>query len=77
MSQPLFSFRDLSFAFSQNGKTSLAVDRILSNIELREVNIHSPWIGFTKFATKSLMLSLLVFIGEAVRDAFDPRKSFK
>jgi microcin C transport system permease protein len=42
-----------------------------------KANIQAPWIGFTGFATMSLMLSLLVFIGEAVRDAFDPRKSFK
>jgi microcin C transport system permease protein len=42
-----------------------------------KANIQAPWIGFTGFITMSLMLSLLVFIGEAVRDAFDPRKSFK
>ena len=42
-----------------------------------KANIQAPWIGFTGFVTMSLMLSLLVFIGEAVRDAFDPRKSFK
>lgn len=40
-------------------------------------NIQAPWIGFTGFITMSVMLSLLVFIGEAVRDAFDPRKAFK
>ena len=40
-------------------------------------NIQAPWIGLTGFMTMSLMLSLLVFIGEAVRDAFDPRKTFK
>ena len=37
-------------------------------------NLHAPWLGVTVFAVLSLMLSLLVFIGEAVRDAFDPRK---
>jgi microcin C transport system permease protein len=42
-----------------------------------KTNIQAPWIGFTGFITMSVMLSLLVFIGEAVRDAFDPRKSFK
>jgi microcin C transport system permease protein len=42
-----------------------------------KANIQAPWIGITGFVTMSLMLSLLVFIGEAVRDAFDPRKSFK
>ncbi|MEK9672240.1 MAG: ABC transporter permease [Rhodospirillaceae bacterium] len=39
-------------------------------------NIQAPWLGFTAFFTLALMLSLLVFVGEAVRDAFDPRKVF-
>ncbi len=37
----------------------------------------APWLGLTGFFTVALMLSLLIFIGEAVRDAFDPRKSFR
>ena len=37
-------------------------------------NLHAPWLGITGFITISIMLTLLVFIGEAVRDAFDPRK---
>ncbi|MGH6720097.1 MAG: ABC transporter permease [Alphaproteobacteria bacterium] len=37
-------------------------------------NLQAPWLGFTGFITIALMLSLLVFIGEGVRDAFDPRK---
>ena len=37
-------------------------------------NLQAPWLGFTGFFVLALMLSLLVFIGEAVRDAFDPRK---
>ncbi len=37
-------------------------------------NLQAPWLGFTAFLILSIMLSLLVFIGEAVRDAFDPRK---
>jgi microcin C transport system permease protein len=37
-------------------------------------NLTAPWLAFTAFAVIALMLSLLVFIGEAVRDAFDPRK---
>ena len=36
-------------------------------------NLQAPWLGFTGFVVIALMLSLLVFIGEAVRDAFDPR----
>ena len=39
-------------------------------------NLQAPWLGLTAFATLSAMLSLLVFIGEAVRDAFDPRKTW-
>lgn len=38
-------------------------------------NLHAPWLGISAFVVLSLMLSLLVFIGEAVRDAFDPRKN--
>lgn len=37
-------------------------------------NLHAPWLAMTSFITVSIMLSLLVFVGEAVRDAFDPRK---
>jgi microcin C transport system permease protein len=39
-------------------------------------NLSAPWLGISGFVVISLMLSLLVFIGEAVRDAFDPRKTF-
>lgn len=37
-------------------------------------NLQAPWLAITAFAVLALMLSLLVFIGEAARDAFDPRK---
>ncbi|MEM7364086.1 MAG: ABC transporter permease [Pseudomonadota bacterium] len=37
-------------------------------------NIHAPWLGLTTFFTLAFMLTLLIFTGEAVRDAFDPRK---
>lgn len=39
-------------------------------------NLQAPWLGITAFLVIAVMLSLLVFIGEAVRDAFDPRKLF-
>ena len=39
-------------------------------------NLQAPWLGLTAFFTLAIMLSLLVFIFEAVRDAFDPRKTF-
>jgi microcin C transport system permease protein len=41
-----------------------------------KANIQAPWLGLCGFITVALMLSLLIFIGEAVRDAFDPRKTF-
>ena len=38
-------------------------------------NLQAPWLGISGFVVVALMLSLLVFVGEAVRDAFDPRKN--
>ena len=40
-----------------------------------QANLQAPWLGFTAFFVLATMLSLLVFIGEAARDAFDPRKA--
>ncbi|MGD9507402.1 MAG: ABC transporter permease [Geminicoccaceae bacterium] len=40
-------------------------------------NLTAPWLGFSGFIAVSVMLSLLIFIGEAVRDAFDPRRTFR
>ena len=40
-------------------------------------NLDAPWLAFTAFFTFAIMLSLLVFIFEGVRDAFDPRKTFQ
>ncbi|MGL4291491.1 MAG: ABC transporter permease subunit, partial [Phreatobacter sp.] len=39
-------------------------------------NLQAPWLALTAFVTVAIMLSLLIFVGEAVRDAFDPRKTF-
>jgi microcin C transport system permease protein len=39
-------------------------------------NLQAPWLGITGFLVIGVMLSLLIFVGEAVRDAFDPRKTF-
>jgi len=39
-----------------------------------KANLQAPWLGITGFCVLALMLSLLIFIGEAVRDAFDPRR---
>ncbi|MCB1739169.1 MAG: ABC transporter permease [Gammaproteobacteria bacterium] len=41
-----------------------------------KTNLQAPWLGITAFVVLTVMLSLLVFVGEAVRDAFDPRKTF-
>jgi microcin C transport system permease protein len=38
-------------------------------------NLQAPWLGITAFTVLALMLSLLIFVGEAARDAFDPRKT--
>jgi len=42
-----------------------------------KANVQAPWLGLSGFITLAVMLSLLIFIGEAVRDAFDPRKTFR
>jgi len=42
-----------------------------------KANLQAPWLGLTAFFVLATMLSLLIFIGEAVRDAFDPRKTFQ
>jgi len=39
-------------------------------------NLQAPWLGLTSFFTLGIMLGLLVFVGEAIRDALDPRKTF-
>ena len=39
-------------------------------------NLQAPWLGLTSFFTLGVMLGLLVFVGEAIRDALDPRKTF-
>ncbi|WP_018717260.1 ABC transporter permease [Arhodomonas aquaeolei] len=42
-----------------------------------KANLQAPWLGITAFVALAVMLSLLVFIGEAARDAFDPRKTLQ
>jgi len=41
-----------------------------------KTNLRAPWLGITAFMVLAVTLSLLIFIGEAARDAFDPRKTF-
>ena len=38
-------------------------------------NLHAPWLGLTAFFSLAIVLSLLTFIGEAVRDSFDARRA--
>jgi microcin C transport system permease protein len=38
-------------------------------------NLNAPWLGLTGFFAIAIIMTLLVFIGEGVRDAFDPRKA--
>jgi microcin C transport system permease protein len=40
-----------------------------------KANLQAPWIGISSFCVLAALLSLLIFVGEAVRDAFDPRKT--
>ena len=42
-----------------------------------KANLQAPWLGISTFLILAAMLSLLIFIGEGVRDAFDPRKTFR
>ncbi len=42
-----------------------------------KANLQAPWLSLTAFFTIAVLLSLLIFIGEAVRDALDPRKTFR
>jgi microcin C transport system permease protein len=42
-----------------------------------KANLQAPWLGLTGFFSVAIMLSLCVFVGEAVRDAFDPRRTFR
>ena len=42
-----------------------------------KANLQAPWLGLSGFFVIAIMLSLLVFIGEAIRDAFDPRKTLQ
>ncbi|HET8903964.1 MAG TPA: ABC transporter permease [Saccharospirillum sp.] len=41
-----------------------------------KANIQAPWLGFTAFFIVGFMLTTLIFVGEGVRDAFDPRKAY-
>ena len=51
---------------------SPSLGRLLSQAKS---NLHAPWLGLTVFFTLGTMLTLLIFIGESVRDAFDPRRN--
>ncbi|MEL6622200.1 MAG: ABC transporter permease subunit, partial [Pseudomonadota bacterium] len=42
-----------------------------------KANVQAPWLGLSAFFSIAVLLSLLIFVGEAVRDALDPRKTFR
>ena len=42
-----------------------------------KANLQAPWLGISGFMVIAIMLTLLIFVGEAVRDAFDPRKTLQ
>jgi microcin C transport system permease protein len=42
-----------------------------------KANVQAPWLGITGFFSVAILLSLLIFIGEGVRDAFDPRRTYR
>jgi len=52
---------------------SPSLGRLLSTAK---ANLHAPWIGLSVFVTLATLLTLLIFVGEAVRDALDPRRNF-
>ncbi len=47
----------------------------LANCCCRGKQLQAPWLGIAAFLSVAVLLSLLIFIGEAVRDAFDPGKA--
>ena len=51
---------------------SPSLGRLLSTAK---ANLQAPWIGLSAFVTLATLLTLLIFVGEAVRDAFDPRRT--
>jgi len=53
---------------------SASLGRLLG---LAKANLHAPWIGMSAFLTLATLLTLLIFVGEAVRDAFDPRRIYE
>jgi len=53
---------------------SASLGRLLG---LAKINLQAPWIGVSAFFTLAILLTLLIFVGEAVRDAFDPRRIYE
>ena len=51
---------------------SPSLGRLLSSAK---ANLQAPWLGLCVFVTLAMLLTLLIFIGEAVRDALDPRRA--
>ena len=67
----LYSLTSLDFLGLGLPPGSPSLGRLLAQ---GKANLQAPWLGITSFVVISVMLSLLVFIGEGIRDAFDPRR---
>ena len=63
--------------FSENQVATRATlfPRVADLLRQGKENLQAPWLGITGFVVLAGLLTLLVFVGEAARDAFDPRKS--
>ena len=63
-------------ALAEGGKLTLATSELTLSELLNQGKSHleAPWLGLSGFIVIAAMLSLLIFVGEAVRDAFDPRR---
>ena len=60
---------------SAEERRKIALKLLLDSLNEAKDNLNSPWIALSSLVTIALMLTLLIFIGEAVRDAFDPKKT--
>ena len=60
--------------FADGFEVGYANFKIGEMLRQAKANMHAPWLNFTAFFAIAIMLSLLIFVGEGVRDAFDPRK---
>ncbi len=77
VSGPLVSLSAVDNQFVKAGDLLFEIDprTYAASLAQAKANLQAPWLGFSAFIVLALILALLVFAGEAVRDAFDPRKA--